>query len=281
MASINFLVKQGEKLVESSLLKKSTTLSTKGLRYAPKQLSTDIVELTQKTKLDPKILQELVNKGLSLHQMASELGVKVGKVRIHLNKNNIISDAQSEFRMLKRYFTATTQQEKAKAFREIDKHLEQIAKEEFKLKKGISYEDCLQDVRLRFFELVDKNQKKGISFPKGILKIMRTSQPEVNQQLKTVELKHCNFGAVDNEIVSFESNNYDNFLWDFFYKKLRYRDTIALEKYIREGEQIGEIAKSFGLTESRTRSIIREALPKLREQFEKLTAREFRVSYNF
>ena len=35
-------------------------------------------------------LQELVSKGLSLNEIAKELGVKVGKVRCDLSKYNII-----------------------------------------------------------------------------------------------------------------------------------------------------------------------------------------------
>ena len=105
--TLNFIVKQGEKLVESSLVRKPSIASVEGLRYMPQQLSTDVVKISQKalqsTKiaLEPATLQELVNKGLSLNEIASELGVKVGKVRIYLAKYNIVSDSQKEFRMLK------------------------------------------------------------------------------------------------------------------------------------------------------------------------------------
>lgn len=335
MASINFLVKQGEKLVESSLLKKSTTVSIKDLRYAPKQLTTDIVELTQKSHPNAKVLtkeileplvssgkkmseiteilgvssdtvkkylkqsglykparvpntldkierarlQELVDKGLSLHQIASELGVKVGKVRIYLDKYNIISDAQNEFRILKRYFSATTQEEKAKAFSEIDKHLEQIAKEEFKLKKETSYEDCLQDVRLRFFETVDESQKKGISFPSGILKTMRNAKPVLNQEIKTVELGKCDIGIADEGIEMFESNNYENFLWNYLRNNMKKREPVALEKYIREDKSTKEIASSFGLTVSQTRNILNDALSNLKEQFKIATSKEVKTNF--
>ena len=73
--TLNFIVKQGEKLVESSVLKKPRIASFEGLQYVPQRLSSDVVEVSQKTlqqaktAIEPAKLQELVKKNLSLNQM--------------------------------------------------------------------------------------------------------------------------------------------------------------------------------------------------------------------
>ena len=323
--TLNFIVKQGEKLVESSVVKKPDIASFDGLRYMPQDLLTDVVEVskplrsyekfltkdllkplsesdkkrkeiaeelgisvrtlriylkklglykpitelrTPKDTMKQARLQELVSKGLSLNEIAEELGVKVGKVRWDLSKYNIISDVQKEFRMLKGYFTATTKEDKAKAFEEIDKYLGQIAKEELKLKKGSSYEDCLQDVRLRFFEIVDKSKQNGVSFPYSILRIMRNERPPIQQEIKSVGLSKADLRAADRGIKSFEAKDYDDYLWKYAYRHIREREVYSLEQYLREDKTIKEIAEHFCFTPSRMKDIIEDALPRLQEQFE-------------
>jgi DNA-directed RNA polymerase specialized sigma24 family protein len=272
--TLNFIVKQGEKLVESSLVRKPNITNVEGLRYMPQQLSTDVVEISQKalqstkTALEPATLQELVNKGLSLNEIASELGVKVGKVRCYLAKYNIISDAQKEFRILKRYFTATTKEEKSKAFEEIDKYLQQIAKEELKQKKGSTYEDCLQDIRLRFFEIAEKSKQDGISFPYRILKTIQETRPVIKQEIKTVGLSKADLKAADSGIELFETKDYEDYLWKYAHRHLRGREAYSLEQYLCEDKTIKEIAEYFWLTPKRAKDIIKSALSKLRQQLE-------------
>ena len=281
--TLNFIVKQGEKLVESSLVRKPSIASVEGLRYMPQQLSTDVVEISQKALQSTKIaletatLQELVNKGLSLNEIASELGVKVGKVRKYLAKYNIVSDSQKEFRMLKGYFTATTREDKVKAFEEIDKYLQQMAKEELKLKKGSTYEDCLQDVRLRFFEIVDKSRQDGVSFPYSILRTMRETKPAIQQEIKTVSLSKADLKVADSGIELFEAKAFEDYLWKYAHRHMRERDAYSLEQYLREDKTIKEIAEHFWLTPPRMKTIIEDALPKLQKQFELAKLRDFGV----
>ena len=284
--TINFIVKQGEKLGKSFLARPAVTAKLEGLKYMPKQLSTDVVEVSQKTLQKAKTpieaarLQELASKGLSLNKMASELGVSMNSVRFHLEKHNIVTDAQKEFRILKEYFTASTKEEKAKAFAEIDKCLEQIAKEELPLRKGSSYEDCLQDVRLRFFELAEQSQKDGLSFSKTVLQKVRESRPAIKKEIQTVSLETSTMGKADRAVDSYYTEYFE--FKDYFKQLLKSdsgiseRERTLLQAYIEEGKSMADLASSTGLLKESIRQILKNrALPKLKHQHDKASSLEY------
>ena len=160
--TLNFVVKQGEKLTESYILKKANVTNFKGLKYAPQNLSEDVVQIGKKTKvsIDIEKLQILANKNLTLNEISTELNLPMSTIRSYMKKYNIATDSQKKTQAIREYFSASTPKDKDKAFEKIDEYLKQIAQKDFEQKKGPTYEDCLQDARLKFFEIIYKGQKK-------------------------------------------------------------------------------------------------------------------------
>ena len=253
----------------------------------PQQLSTDVVEVSQKvlqqanTTINPARLQELAERGLSLNQMATELNTSLGSVRFALKKNNIVTDAQKKYRVIQEYFSATTQEEKAKAFVEVDKYLEQIAKEEVKLRKGYSYEDCLQDVRLRFFELAERKQNGGGAFNFDTLQRLKETQTAAKQEIQTVSLDSSRIAGADravhdSQIGRFESEDFYNLMRGYcIVEPLNERSRIILEDYLKEGHVSADLCDRFGLTLERVKQILTDkAIPKVRAKLENFYTKE-------
>lgn len=267
--TLNFFVEQSGKLGRSLLtVKPPKNMNIEDFKYMPQQLSADVVEFSQKamqqdkSEINPATLQELADKGLSLNEMAKELGVKIGKLRRHLKKNDIVTDSQKKYRAIKKYVSATTQEEKSKAFKVIDEHLQEIAKEKLKLHKGYSYEDCLQDVRLRFFELMAKKES-GLQLQSGIFKMVQESTPiSGKKRIKTVGLdkltqKDIGFSDIGTELV--EENDSRN----YFSKKLKdvltQRELYLLKLLYTENKTIEQIAECFGIKTERTKFVLKKA----------------------
>lgn len=285
-ATTNFVVELGEKVGKSLLSKPVKATKITGLKYMPRQLSTDVVEVSQKAmprvraNIEPSTLQELANKGLSLNQMAAELNVPISTIRVYLQKHNIITGAQKEFRVLKDYFTATKPEDKAKAFEEVDKYLAQIAKEEAKLNKGSLYEDCLQDVRLRFFELVNQSQKDGLAFPKTILQKVRESRPALKPEISTMKPNSSTIAKIDKPVNDYKTEDFE--LMDSYKqllkssKDLTERDKYFLSAFVEKGKTLEEIASSCGLTRERVRQILKHDIAsKLQAQRDKTMSSEY------
>lgn len=225
------------------------------------------------TPINKEELQKLANEGLSLNKMASELNTTTGRVRLHLDRYNIATDAQEEFRVLKDYFSATTQEAKLKAFEKVDKYLQEIARERAGLKTGNSYEDCLQDVRLSFFELEKKNKEQGTDCPSSILRCIRNEKtPKINK-INTIKIEHLkdsnpNIKTFDSEIERFETKDYDKNLKQrlrYFFKE---REFVILFEYLEKGKTIEELANMYSLTTNRIKGILNEALYKARDILE-------------
>lgn len=272
--------RSGKSLLATSPVK----INMAGLRLAP-QLEDDVVQVSRKFGLhnstnmpsSPAIipqakLQEVIDKGLSLHQMASELNKPVATIRFYLDEYNIVSDSQREFRILKEYFSATTSESKAKAFDAVDKYLQQIAKDEFKLRKGTTFEDCLQDVRLRFLEEAEKSQKNGVNFSTSILRKVKNYAPELEQEFQTTSLEALEKAEIipaieDEAIRAFENKGYrlghkrilsNNFLYD--------RDVAILNDYFIQGKTFEEIVEKFDLSPKRIKQLKDNALNRLKEK---------------
>lgn len=292
--TINFIVEQGGKLGRSLLTTKpQKAVNIEELRYMPQQLTTDVVEVTQKavqqtsTAINPARLQELADKGLSLNQIASELNTTQGAVRFALKKNNIVTDAQRKFQVIQEYFSATTREEKAKAFAEVDKYLQEIAREEVKLRKGYSYEDCLQDVRLRFFELAERRQNGAISFAWKQLARAEETQSAIKKEMKTVSLDSSRIAGADravhdSQIERFESEDFYKLMrGECIVEPLSERNRIILEDYLKEGHISADLCDRLGLTLDRVRQILTgKAIPKVRAKLENFYTKEEEYTRN-
>lgn len=218
-------------------------------------------------------LQELANKGLSLQEMAAEMKIKVGRLRLHLDKHNIATGFQEEFRVLKEYFSATTRESKAKAFEKVDKYLQEIAKERLSSNGGISYEDCLQDVRLSFFELEKKSHEAGTDFPRTILTSVRTQETPNMNQIKTVgleDVKETNPAIVSSDIqtISFESDDYLKRMKEHLRPFFRNRNYQITLKHVEDGETMKELAKQYSLSSKMIEYICYGTLQRAREIIE-------------
>lgn len=239
--------------------------------YKPKRVPKQEPFLINQAKL-----QEVMSKDLSLSEIASELKTTPGAVVYYLKKYNLVTDAQNEYRVVKDYFLATTPEAKTKAFSNIDKSLEQIANDEFKTNKYDSYEDCLQDVRLRFLELAQKNEEEGVIFPRGILKSVRISEDaEKKDNIKTIKselLEKINekFSKEDEQIKKFEIKDFCENFWNYIHSHFTQREIFILEKYINEDNKYEAISKYINQTPENTRHIVNKALSKARRVLDKL-----------
>ena len=96
--------------------------------------------------IDRVALQRLADEEKTLNEMAEALNTTVSHIRKNLAKLQIPRPNLEELALSRRYFSAKTPQEKASVFTEIDKILEEIAKEEYQPNKITTFEDALQDV---------------------------------------------------------------------------------------------------------------------------------------
>ena len=110
-------------------------------------------------------------------QMAIALNTTVGIIRRSLSEYGTARPVVDELALSRKYFSATTQKEKDAMYPEIDKILEEIAREEYKTDKILTFEDTLQDVRLRFCEIIEKKQKGSFKNIRNIFKTIRESKP--------------------------------------------------------------------------------------------------------
>lgn len=215
-------------------------------------------------------LQELVDKGLTMDKIASERSVPFGKVRYNLKKYNMMTENQIKYKALKDYYYAKTNREKDIAFNFVDKYLEKIAQKKFETKKGISYsyEDCLQDIRLKFLEQIDKYQKKGNRNTQRILNFTSKNN-KIKKQVPTVSLNEIEdisdkIITLDTKIENFEAENFYNRIWEYAHAHLSKLEINVLEQYFKEGKNSSEIAASIGRSPRQTNAFLNRIIAKLR-----------------
>lgn len=161
--------------------------------------------------IEPAQLQKLADEGKTLDEMASELGVSVGIVRSFLKKYSITTELREELRLLRKYFNATDKAEKDAIFSEVDVYLKEIAKGKVKSCPTISYDDCLQDIRYRFLELMEQIPNRKKKTTGVVFREIRENYFQNKKQLKTCSLDEAMNLPADDDVFSvknFEERDY-------------------------------------------------------------------------
>ena len=244
------------------LLKKiglSETYTTKHTPYV-------VIEKTE--------LQALVNDKKTLNEMAQELNVSVSNVRHHLKKYNMANSELIELRTIRRYFSATTPEEKAKAFVDIDKYLEQIAKEKYELNKTTTFEDCLQDVRLNFFELAEKRENGNKNFARNLFNELRNSKQDKLEELDIVNLELAADKIDDGEslLQKFENNDFKNYLINSLQNP---QEKFIIQNWVNEDKSFKKIAETSDLTPAKIRDIFIKGVEKIKRRHSLITSDKY------
>ena len=266
---------------------KGQLLKTRSLLLAPKidsinvkslkcisQNATDVFEESKQnscnTFLIKEKLQELVNQNKTLNEIATELSISVSKVRQLLDKNGIRNTNLEELAVLRKYFSATTPKEKAEAFAAVDKYLIKIAKDKYDPSCMISYEDCLQDVRLNFAELANIKKEHRLYKTRNIFKILGETETIKKEEVKTVGITQeiDEIGDLDLNIKDFEESD---FFDKYILKSLHLfpRQEAIFNDYIKGSKNFEQLAEDFCLTTQR----VQELFNKVINRFKKLSSR--------
>ena len=236
------------------------------LKYVPQRLSTDVVEIPQQisTQVSQETLQNLVNKNLTLQEISANLNVPISTIRHYLRKYNI-SRFSEEITALKKYFSTKDPKEKAKAYDVIDKHLQKMAEKEAEIRKE-PFEDCLQDIRLRFIELANKKKGTPEISVFNIFKKIENSAPEAEAKIEKVKLKTITnkIGISDYATNTFEDANLANYLLDNSNLSAKTRAILILK--MKKDISNKELAKASNTGIERIRQMIRIAISQIKKQ---------------
>ena len=237
-----------------------------GLKYIPQQLSEDVVEISQRypVLVSKDVLQSLVSKKLTLQEISNELNVPTSTIRHYLKRYDI-SRFPEEITALKKYFSTTDLQEKAKAYEVIDKRLQKIAKKEAEIRKE-PFDDCLQDVRLRFLEHASKKGKNKTISAYTILDMVKDSVPVQPEKIEKVGLRRIanKIGVTDKTTEMFEDSDCVDFLLNN--SKLTSREKSILEYDMRQEVPMVKTAAVHQLGTERVRQIRKESFEKIKER---------------
>lgn len=282
--TLNFVVKQGEQLAKSHILNQPNITNFKGLKYVPQNLSNDVVQIGKKARvsIDIEKLQMLADKDLTLNEIATELDLPMSTVRFYMEKHNIITNNQKNFRIIKEYFSANTSDDKAKAYKKIDEYLKQLAKKNYEQAKGPTYEDCLQDARLKFFEILDKAQKKDISRPRSILKRIAESKPVIKNEIadpEILEKAKNSISSLDTSIDAFETADFKNHFLNYLHTRVSSKTAAIFDMLIKEGKTTNEISQILGLSTQRVQYIFEKELPNAKKLVKQMQSTECIHSY--
>lgn len=265
--TIQMFVSNGQ--IGQSFLRKNPTQikGSQGLKYIPPKLEKDVVQISQQTqtKVSQERLQGLVDKNLTLQEMADELNISMSMVRIYLGKYKI-KRFPEEIQALKKYFSTTDEKEKAKAYEIIDKKLQKIAKKESSQRTDITFDDCLQDVRLRFFEYAQKRETDHNISAYKIMNLVENSTPHPTPKIKKVGLEEVpdNMGVTDKTTEMFEDKDLVKHLLK--HTKLKPREREILNEYMVEELPLEEIGTRHFILPNRTKEIMKNALAKIKKR---------------
>lgn len=216
-------------------------------------------------KIDIRRLQELVNENKTLNEMAAEFNVSPGKIRYYLHKHGIKNVNLEELSVLRNFLFAKTSREKAEAYAVVDKYLEQIAKEKYQLDSGISFDDYLQDLRLKFLELAEKRKKRSPEGSRNLFKELREMEPIEQIKLDKVDLSQAvdKVGEKDALIKNFEDADFMDYIIEN--SGLTDREKYIVEAFLKKNKTFINIAEILGLTSTRVGILLKKALEKMEE----------------
>ena len=228
IGTVNLFANQGKSFVRSA---KKQTMNLNGIHFAPKKLSSDLLEISKKAKT-------------SVEQAVKD------------------------------YFAATNNDAKEKAYNIIDRYIQKIAKKEFISSGESSYEDHLQNVRLRFWSIINRQRDKSIM--RNITIMMTESQPSIQKQPKiktipNIEKYAEDFSCTDLSTEVFEKDDFVNYL----ISTIRNSANAEFLKGIIDGEDVNRLADKYGLTRQRIIQRVKNAAEEFKERYRLIHSNEF------
>lgn len=228
--TVNLFANQGKSFVRSA---KKQAMNLNGIHFAPKKLSSDLLEISKKTKT-------------SVEQAVKD------------------------------YFAATNNDAKEKAYNIIDRYIQKIAKKEFISSGESSFEDHLQNVRLRFWRIINKRKEKGVDVSRNITATMVEGQPntQIRAKIKTspnMEKYAEDFSCTDLSTEMFEKDDFVNYL----ISTIRNSANAEFLKGIIDGEDVNRLADKYGLTRLRIIQRAKNAAEEFKEKAKLILSEDY------
>ena len=273
--NINFIVEKGGEFAKSSVLR-PIHVNTRGIKYAPRQLANDVVELSTSLNKNQNLMDNMVKiatmrkAGATQEEIGRRFGVNRNAIGVFLREHlpNAETDEKLFYRAVKKYFLATTPEEKNKAILEVDPFLQKIAKEKNKLQKEYSYDDCLQDLRLKLVNTANLNaENKKYNYKSFVYELKKeaSKSPRIEEPTRVPlsEISEDQLAMNDISTKIFEANDYCS-------KRIKNTPLSARERvishlYLEDYQTSDEIGNKLGYTGARIRMILSEILPRLME----------------
>lgn len=254
--NLNFMVEKGSQLAKSSILKPAQHLNNQEIKYAPKQFKANIAK-TAFPRLHENIneVATMRKAGVTQNEIAERFGVVRTTVQRFLRTHlaGVIPENKEFLNAVKTYFSAKTLEEKNIAFQAVDPFLQKMAKEKFKMQKNCSYDDCLQDLRLNFVNVTNKNKENPnfkisqflYEFKRNAFKPTVSPEKPIRIQLSELEKDGSPIAEMDLGINAFEENDYKS--KQILNSCLSDRERMIVNSLTSKNKSVDEIGTILGL----------------------------------
>lgn len=265
LVNLNFMVEKGSQLAKSSILKPAQHLNNQEIKYAPKQFKANIAK-TAFPRLHENIneIATMRKAGVTQNEIAERFGVVRTTVQRFLRTHlaGVIPENKEFLNAVKTYFSAKTLEEKNIAFQAVDPFLQKMAKEKFKMQKNCSYDDCLQDLRLNFVNVTNKNKENPnfkisqflYEFKRNAFKPTVSPEKPICIQLSELEKDGSPIAEMDLGINAFEENDYKS--KQILNSCLSDRERMIVNSLTSKNKSVDEIGTILGLAKDRIERII-------------------------
>lgn len=256
LVNLNFMVEKGSQLAKSSILKPAQHLNNQEIKYAPKQFKANIAK-TAFPRLHENINEIAIMRkaGVTQNEIAERFGVVRTTVQRFLRTHlaGVIPENKEFLNAVKTYFSAKTLEEKNIAFQAVDPFLQKMAKEKFKMQKNCSYDDCLQDLRLNFVNVTNKNKENPnfkisqflYEFKRNAFKPTVSPEKPIRIQLSELEKDGSPIAEMDLGINAFEENDYKS--KQILNSCLSDRERMIVNSLTSKNKSVDEIGTILGL----------------------------------
>ena len=259
----------------------NTHVSFSGSKYKSPNATTDVVQFSQKSTAMNKLLKnkdyiaELRRNGASQEEIARRFNVSRFEVADFLEK--YLPDVQRDdvvFRnAVKNYLSANSEVERNQAFEEVDKVLQQLAANKTQTQNGVIYEDCLQDLRLKFLESVKPIPGKDRIIYTQILQDLKNSDNSIlENDYVPYEQNRDTRQSDDENIAKFEHNDLLKYLMNTSGLTCRELD-ITLS--VLNGVSLEQVGDNYCLTSLRVKQILDLASEKMNKKYTKILSDEY------
>lgn len=256
LVNLNFMVEKGSQLAKGSILKPAQHLNNQEIKYAPKQFKANIAK-TAFPRLHENIneIATMRKAGVTQNEIAERFGVVRTTVQRFLRTHlaGVIPENKEFLNAVKTYFSAKTLEEKNIAFQAVDPFLQKMAKEKFKMQKNCSYDDCLQDLRLNFVNVTNKNKENPnfkisqflYEFKRNAFKPTVSPEKPIRIQLSELEKDGSPIAEMDLGINAFEENDYKS--KQILNSGLSNRERMIVNSLTSKNKSVDEIGTILGL----------------------------------